>query len=82
MAPHQPLTRERVEVLWRVQTSAGCVWECVWYRTDHGFEFSVQRESDENDVIAVRRFSGICEAMETCAASWKRAALADGCRVV
>ena len=82
MAPNTTITRERVEVLWRVQTWGGAVWECVWYRTDDGFEFCVQRETDENDVIAVRRFSRICEAMEACADSWKRAALTRGHELV
>jgi hypothetical protein len=69
---------EVLEVLWRLQTDRGVVWQCVWYRTDAGFELRVRREGNERDVIAVRRFSTISEDIATYAAWWKRTGIAKG----
>ena len=51
--------RERLEVLWRVQTVAGVVWECVWYSTAQGFELRLEREGDDGDVVAMRYFAAL-----------------------
>jgi hypothetical protein len=69
---------EELEVLWRLQTERGVVWECVWYRTDAGFELRVRREGDERDVIALRRFVTLTEDIAHYAAGWKRTGLAKG----
>jgi hypothetical protein len=77
--PEPPDTSdEPLEVLWRLQTVSGVVWECVWYRTVTGFELRVRREGNERDVIALRRFTAITEDIARYAAGWKRAAMAKG----
>jgi hypothetical protein len=74
--------RERLEVLWRVQTTSGVVWECVWYGTTEGFELRIEREDDQGDVIAVRCFATLGEVIAVYAAEWKRTAVLQGCTPV
>jgi hypothetical protein len=69
---------EALEVLWRLQTNAGVVWECVWLRTPVGFELRVRREDNSGDVIALRRFARLCEEIALYAAGWKRTGIAKG----
>jgi hypothetical protein len=71
--------RERLEVLWRVQTTAGVLWECVWYSTADGYELRLERQGDQEDVVAVRCFAALTDSIATCADEWKRTAVAEGC---
>jgi hypothetical protein len=75
---HPPEPLERLDVLWRVIGASGVIWECVWYRRGSRFEFRVQREDDERDVIALRSFARISDEMAVCAREWLSVATAKG----